>query len=127
MSLDPDFLHRLSQSHPFITICSYSDQDYVGIIQNRDDSVTTIYDYGAIIDLEQKKRFLELGEQWWWTSNRLIPINIFLRQEWKEFGTFLRTFSNKSLVIVHGPITSINDISKRRPKRRSITLVRKMP
>lgn len=127
MSLDPDFLHRLSSTHPFITICNYSEQDYVGIIQNRDDSVTTIYDYGAIIDQELKKKFLELGEQWWWTSNRMIPINIFLRHEWRDFSQYLRTFSNKSLVILHGPITSINDLNKRRLKRRSITLVRKMP
>lgn len=127
MSLDPDFLHRLSTTHPFITICTYSDQDYVGIIQNRDDSVTTIYDYGAIVDAEQKRRFLDLGEQWWWTSNRMIPINIFLRHDWQEFSKFLRTFSNKSLIIVHGPVTSITELSRRRLKRRSITLVRKMP
>lgn len=127
MNHDPEFFQRLSQTHPFITICNYNDQDYVGIIQNRDDSVTTIYDYGALVDQELKKKFLELGEQWWWTSNRMIPINIFLRHEWREFAQYIRTFSNKSLTIVHGPVTSINELGKRRLKRRSIMLVRRMP
>lgn len=126
MSLDPDFLQKLTETHPFITICSYSDQDYVGIMQNRDDSVTTLYDYGAIVDDQLKRKFLELGEQWWWTSNRMIPINIFLRHEWRDFNSYIRTFNNKSLIILHGPVVSIADLNKRRLKRRSITLVRRI-
>ena len=122
-----EFFNRLTQNHPFITVCSYANQDYVGIVQNRDDMVTTIYDYGSIVDNEVKEKFLELGEVWWWESNRLIPINLFLKHEWSMFKPYLRTFNNKSLVIVHGPICSMNELSKRRSKRRSITLVKRMP
>jgi len=122
-----EFFNRLTQNHPFITVCSYANQDYVGIVQNRDDIVTTIYDYGSIIDNDIKEKFLELGEVWWWESNRLIPINLFLKNEWSIFRPYLRTFNNKSLVIVHGPICSMNELSKRRSKRRSITLVKRMP
>jgi hypothetical protein len=122
-----EFFKKLTETHPFITICKYSGQDYVGIIQNRDDIVTTIYDYGGIADPALKEKFLELGDIWWWESNRLIPINLFLREEWSPFKPYLRTFNNKSLEIVHGPITSMNELHKRRVKRRSITLVRRMP
>jgi hypothetical protein len=122
-----EFFNRLTQNHPFITVCSYANQDYVGIVQNRDDMVTTIYDYGSILDNDVKEKFLELGEVWWWESNRLIPINLFLKNEWSMFRPYLRTFNNKSLVIVHGPICSMNELSKRRSKRRSITLVKRMP
>jgi hypothetical protein len=122
-----EFFNRLTQNHPFITVCSYANQDYVGIVQNRDDMVTTIYDYGSIVDNDIKEKFLELGEVWWWESNRLIPINLFLKNEWSMFRPYLRTFNNKSLVIVHGPICSMNELSKRRSKRRSITLVKRMP
>lgn len=122
-----DFFKKLSENHPFITVVSYANQDYVGIIQNRDDIVTTIYDYGSIIEPEVKKRFLELGDTWWWESNRLVPINLFLKQEWSPFKNYIRTFNNKSLVILHGPIVSINELNKRRSKRRSITLVKRMP
>jgi len=122
-----DFFNKLSENHPFITVCSYSNQDYVGIIQNKDDIVTTIYDYGAIIDPLIKEKFLELGDVWWWESNRLVPINLFLKEEWVAFKPYLRTFNNKSLIILHGPIVSISDLNKRRTKRRSITLVKRLP
>jgi hypothetical protein len=122
-----EFFKRLTENHPFITVCSYANQDYVGIVQNRDDMVTTIYDYGAITDTDIKEKFLELGEVWWWESNRLIPINLFLKDDWLPFKPYLRTFTNKSLVVVHGPTCSMNELSKRRSKRRSITLVKRLP
>jgi len=121
-----DFFKKLSDSHPFITVCHYANQDYVGIVQNRDEVVTTIYDYGAIVEAELKEKFLELGDQWWWESNRLIPINIFLKDEWVVFKPYLRTFNNKSLNILHGPTVSLTELGKRRSKRRSITLVKRL-
>jgi hypothetical protein len=111
-----EFFKKLSDSHPFITVCSYANQDYVGIVQNRDDAVTTIYDYGAIVDINIKGKFLELGDIWWWESNRLIPINLFLKEDWAIFKPYLRTFTNKSLIIVHGPVCSMNELHKRRSK-----------
>ena len=122
-----EFFRRLTELHPFITVCSYASQDYVGIVQNRDDMVTTIYDYGAITDSIIKEKFLSLGEIWWWESNRLIPINQFLKEDWMPFKPYIRTFNNKSLIVVHGPICSMSDLGKRRSKRRSITLVKRLP
>ena len=122
-----EFFKRLSENHPFITVCSYANQDYVGIVQNRDEMVTTIYDYGSIIDPDTKEKFLELGEVWWWESNRLIPINLFLKEDWAMFKPYIRTFNNKSLIVVHGPVCSMAELSKRRSKRRSITLVKRLP
>lgn len=124
---EKEFFKRLSENHPFITVCSYANQDYVGIIQNRDDVVTTIYDYGAIVDPKIKEKFLELGDIWWWESNRLTPINLFLKDEWSVFKPYIRTFNNKSLVIIHGPICSLTELNKRKTKRRSITLVKRIP
>ena len=72
-----DFFEKLSNTHPFITVCSYANQEYVGIVQNKDTSVTTLYDYGAIVEPELKIKFLELGDIWWWESNRMGPINLF--------------------------------------------------
>ena len=122
-----DFFEKLSSSHPFITICAYSDQEYVGIVQNRDDVVTSFYNYGAIMDCVLKAKFLELGDAWWWESSRLIPINLYLKAEWLPFKPFLCTFNNKNLIILHGPVTSLSELYKRRSKRRSITLVKKIP
>lgn len=121
-----DRLQKLAEKYPFITLCVYANNEYVGIIQNRDDSVTTIYDFGALITADSKKRYLELANIWWWESNRSIPINIFLRGEWDEFRSTLRTFSNKDLEIIHGHVCSLADIAKKKSKRKSITLVRRI-
>ena len=74
-----DLFTKLAEKYPFITLCVYANTEYVGIIQNQDDAITTIYDFGTISDMENKKRFLELANVWWWEINRSIPINIFLK------------------------------------------------
>lgn len=117
---------KLTEKYPFITLCVYANVEYIGVVQNRDDTVTTIYDFGAIQGQQDKLDFLELASQWWWESNRSIPINIFLRGDWDKFKITLRTFSNKDLEILHGPICSLQDIARRKSKRKSITLVRRL-
>jgi hypothetical protein len=121
-----EIFKRLSEKYPFITLCVHAGNEYVGIIQNRDDNITTIYDFGEISNPKLKELFIDLANQWWWESNRSIPINIFLKQDWEPFRVYLRTFSNKDLEIIHGPICSLTDIARRKTKRKSITLVRKV-
>ena len=121
-----NFFVRLADKYPFISWCVYADIEYVGIIQNRDDSVTTIYDFAALIDHQDKLDYLDLGSVWWWESNRSVPINIFLRHEWERFRFTLRTFNNKDLTVVHGPVCSLSDLARKKTKRRSITLVRRI-
>jgi len=117
---------KLTEKYPFITLCLYAGIEYVGIIQNRDDAITTIYDFGNITNPELKKLFIDLANDWWWESNHSIPINIYLKAEWAPFKPYLRTFANKDLDILHGPVCSLNDITRRKSKRKSITLVRKI-
>jgi hypothetical protein len=94
-------LDRLAEKYPFLTVCTYAGDEYVGIIQNQDATVTTIYDFGSIIQQDEKELFLELANIWWWESN-------------------------KDLDILQGPVCSLADIAKKRSKRRSITLVRRV-
>ena len=117
---------KLTEKYPFITLCVYANVEYVGVVQNRDDTVTTIYDFGSIPLQQDKMKFLELATTWWWESNRSIPINIFLRTEWEPFRYTIRTFINKDLVILHGPACSLSEITNKKIKRRSITLVRRL-
>lgn len=121
-----DLFAKLSEQYPFITLCVYASNEYVGIIQNQDDLITTIYDFGAIQDADLKRRFVELANIWWWESNRSIPINIFLKQDWDPFKQYLKTFVNKDLEVLHGPICSLAEMSRKKSKRKSITLVRRV-
>ena len=124
--MNNDFFEKLTEKYPFITLCVYATTEYVGIIQNQDDAITTIYDFGAISDVDLKRHFPELANVWWWESNRSIPINIFLKGDWDIFKPYLRTFTNKDLEILHGPVCSLSEMSRKKSKRKSITLVRRV-
>jgi hypothetical protein len=124
--MTPDVFAKLAEKYPFITLCVYANTEYVGVIQNQDEVITTIYDFGSIQALVEKQRFLELANVWWWESNRTIPINIFLKGEWEMFKPYLRTFTNKDLEILHGPVCSLSEMARKKSKRKSITLVRRV-
>jgi hypothetical protein len=119
-------IKQLLEQYPFISYLTYGGNDYIGIIQNVDDIITTIYDFSALRTEDQKTRYLELGDQWWWESNRLIPINVFLKADWTEFRVCLKTMNSKDVKIQFGPYVSLKEIAAKRSKRRSITLVRKV-
>lgn len=123
---DFEDLKRLLEQYPFLSYLIYGGNEYIGIIQNCDEQITTMYDFGLLKDFEQKKRFLELGDQWWWESNRIIPINVFLKQDWSMFKFCVKTMNSKDVDIKLGPQTSLKEMGLRRRKRRSITLVRKI-
>ena len=122
---EPDY-QQLLKKYPFLTYLVYGGNEYIGVIQNLDEVITTIYDYGALRTLDQKQQFLELAETWWWESNRLIPINVFLKSEWQPFRTVVKTMNSKDVEIKFGPQVSLKEIAAKRSKRRSITLVRKL-
>ena len=72
---------NIEQNLPFISVLNYGEDEYVGIIINQDQFVTSFYDLNAIKSPEETKTFLEIGETWWWESNRQFPINVFCKEE----------------------------------------------
>lgn len=114
----------LKKTFPFLTCIRNNDIEIVGIIINQNESVTSIYDIGSILNDGEKTLLLELGEQWWWESNRKIPINIFLKAEMVEFRHYIKTLNSKDVEHVFGPIINLNEIAEKRVKRKSIQLVR---
>lgn len=115
---------QFQENFPFISCIKSNDKEYVGIMINCDQYVASIYDLGMIINEDQRKVFLELGEVWWWESNRKIPINIFLKQEMIQFRPYIKTFNNKDVELVFGPMINLSEIAEKRVKRKSIQLVR---
>jgi hypothetical protein len=109
---------------PFITCIKSNEIEYVGIVINFDDFVTSIYDLESMRSDLEKQLFLELGETWWWESNRRIPINIFLKEGMIVYRPFIKTFNSKDVEVVFGPTVNLGDIAEKRIKRRSIQLVR---
>jgi len=109
--------------HPFISCIKSNNIEYVGIVINFDTHVTSIYDI-SLVNVADRKNFLELGETWWWESNRKLPISIFLKKEMQSFRYAIKTFSSKDVELVFGPTVNLSEIAEKRIKRKSIQLVR---
>ena len=121
----PPLAEEIFEKYPFLSLVTYGGAEYVGIVQNQDDTVLSMYDYSKIPD-ELKASFLELGDVWWWESNRMIPINLFLKKDFAQFASVLITFNIRDTEVVRGPSVSIADLAKKRSKRRNIQLVKKV-
>jgi hypothetical protein len=115
---------QFQENFPFISCIKCNEEEYIGIILNLDNNVTSIYDFGIIRTDFEKQSFLELGEVWWWESNRKIPINIFLKQEMVFYRSYIKTFNSKDVTLVFGPSVNLSEIAEKRIKRKSIQLVR---
>ena len=120
-----EIFNTLKDKFPFLSLIRKGDMEFVGIVQNEDVNVISFYDYGRLMMPRDKMRFLKCGETWWYESNRKLPINIFLKGDFKYFKSTLVTINSKDIEIVAGPTVRLGDISKKRVKRRTIQLVRK--
>jgi hypothetical protein len=116
---------NIEQTLPFISVLLYGEEEYVGLIINQDQYVTSFYDLNSIKTPDEKTVFLEQGEIWWWESNRQVPINIFLKNEVQPFKYAIKTFNSKDVKILLGPVVNILSLTIKRVKRKSVQLVRK--
>ena len=116
--------NTFQNNYPFVSCVKSNDIEYVGIVINFDNFVTSIYDISVIKSDDERKIFLELGEVWWWESNRKIPINIFLKKEMQIFRYAIKTFNSKDIELIFGPTVNLSEIAEKRIKRKSIQLVR---
>jgi len=120
-----EIFNTLRDKFPFLSLIRKGDLEFVGIVQNQDNHVISFYDYGRIMNPQDKMKYLKCGEIWWYESNRKIPINIFLKGDFRYFRSVLITLNSKDVEIVHGPTVRLSEIAKKRVKRKTIQLVRR--
>jgi len=120
--LRDDIEHNL----PFISVLNYGDNEYVGIIINQDQYVTSFYDLNALRTPEEKTSLIEIGETWWWESNRQFPINIFCREQIQPYHYAIKTFNSKDTRVILGPVVNLMNLTLKRVKRKSVQLIRKV-
>lgn len=112
------------QRLPFITEISYLNKEYVGIVQNADNVILHMYVIDQTMNTEQRKEFLACGDEYWWGSNRQIPINVFLRERFKPFKPFLKSFVRKEVTVLNGPMPNLDNLINKRSKKRTVQLVK---
>ena len=118
-------LKDIETKFPFLSIVQYGGNEYVGIINNQDNYVTSMYVYTDLSNDESRQAFLDLGEAWWFERNRTIPISIFLPKEFPAFRHCLMTMNTKDVKVTVGPVVNLGNLAVKRVKRKSVQLVRK--
>ena len=78
----PFDLEDIQSNYPFLTLIKVGKEEYLGIVQNCDQRLISLYNY-AVMPQEAKAIFLEYGRAWWWESNRKLPINIFIGSDFE--------------------------------------------
>ena len=119
-------LKEIEDRFPYISVVAYGGHEYVGVICNQDQYVTTMFVYTSLRNEYDKNLLIDLGEVWWWESNRMIPINIFLKQEVDPLRYSMMTMNSKDVKVVIGPCVNVNNLSVKRVKRKSVQLVKKV-
>ena len=117
-------IETILEKFPFLSYGCLQDQHYLGIVQNSDNQLLSIYVLDMIPE-EYRVAFLKLGESWWWESNRQIPINIFHKERFRPFRPYLKHFSRKDFDLIAGPSVSLHETIARRVRKRQVTLVRR--
>ena len=120
-----EIFKTLRDKFPFLSLIQKGDLEFVGIVQNQDSNVISFYDYGRLMMPADKMKFLKCGEIWWYESNRKLPINIFLKGDFRYFRSTLVSLNSKDVKIVAGPTVRLSEIANKRVKRKTIQLVRK--
>jgi hypothetical protein len=115
---------NIQEQLPFISVLHYGDDEYVGIIINQDQFVTSFFDLSMIKSPEEKTGLLQVGEIWWWESNRQIPISIFCRKEVEPFRYAIKTFNSKDVRVILGPTVNLLNLSFKRVKRKQVQLIK---
>ena len=115
----------IEEKFPFLSVVTYGGNEYIGIINNQDAFITSMYIYTDLRSDDDKAKFVELGEVWLWESNRMIPINIFLQKDMEYFKYIMMTMNSKDVKVSLGPTVNLNRLSVKRVKRKSVQLLKK--
>jgi hypothetical protein len=121
-----DDIKQLLDKFPFLSYGTMNGIQYIGMVQNADSQLISMYLLHEIPTEDLRREFVQCCQEWWWGSNRQVPINIFLKDRFRPFRPYLKHFSRKDFNLEAGPVVSLQEIIARRVRKRQITLVRRV-
>lgn len=124
--MDLKEFNNLNNNYPYLTYIKFQEEELIGVVQNVDNQLFSMYIYNYLSTPEEKAEFLSLSKLWWEDSNQQIPINIFLREDFDKFKKILKCYPKKNISDIKGPIVSLEKSFQKRIKKRRIQLVRDM-
>jgi len=124
--MEDERIKSILEKFPFLSYGVFYETPYLGIIQNCDSQLLSMYVLDSIPEENLRREFLDLGMNWWWESNRQIPIHIFLKDRFKKFRPYLKHFNRKDFDLHEGPSVSLQETISRRVRTRQVTLIRRL-
>lgn len=121
-----ELMERLTRDYPFMSYLRVGTTVIVGIIQNVTPSTVFVFDFDRIRGDDAKRRFVELGADWWYGSNTSIPIDVFLGEKFDEFRKVLVGHPRKGIDEMVGFSFSLREGGKR-IKRRRVEFLKRPP
>lgn len=113
------------QNFPFLTVITYLDIEYIGIVTDSDSETTSFYPFSETMNKKEKDLFIKLGLTWWWETNRKLPISIALFNSWKPLTKFSINFITKEVKYIAGrELPSIEKNLFVKTKRKNVRLKR---
>lgn len=128
MKIEQDTLKRIEQTrlaHEYLTFLVLENEIIVGIIQNETQKMMMIYNLEKLRDQKLQKEFLSYGDEWWWGSSRLIPVDSFIGKRFDAYREILIGYPKKSVKEVIGPTFNMGEQYLKRIKKRKIEIIPK--
>lgn len=117
-------MNNLKEQFPFLSVIEMSGEEHYVVIDIQTKTKTAIYIINSIKSKTQLDEFMTLCEEWWWQSNRNIPISLFIKESMKPFDFCRRVFLNKDVKVIDGHVVSLQQLQQKRIKRKNIQLKR---
>ncbi|AXC39228.1 UNVERIFIED_ORG: hypothetical protein [Escherichia phage CMSTMSU] len=76
---------------PFITVVQCDGKTFIGIIKIKSKQYTTLYCFDDM-DEPMQDELLGIAHDWWWQSNRSIPVCLFFQEEMEKFEPYTQRF-----------------------------------
>lgn len=112
------------KTYPFVTVIEHNEIKYYGIIKIKSKQYITLYCFNKMDETLQEE-LLVLANNWWWQSNRSIPICLFMQEEMEKYENYTTRFNTDQCTVISGPVISLSDLPTKRIKRRNVALKKK--
>lgn len=104
--------NKIKDKFPFISVIigNNNEEEYYGIILANNRNTISFIDIKKIRDTKQFSDLLQICQNWWWYSNRSIPINLYYYEDTLPFMQYVTHLPSKTNTIVSGHVASLDKI-----------------
>lgn len=102
---------KIKESFPYISVIEDGNGDeYVGIIIAYNKNTISFIDINKIKNKQTMLELLGLCKNWWWYSNRIIPINLYYYEQSLPYMKYLTHLPAKTSTVIIGNIYSLEKV-----------------